>query len=124
MTSDKGLTHTSLSFYQNHPAAKAPEPLYLSLLGLKQELPIDPQHDSLQFLKRNRHDSRMGIASSTAYSDLTTEIWDLEEWKVLQQYPSPGTQVSCMDWLSSDAFLTGGHDNSLSLWSEGVRVGQ
>ena len=124
MITQQEITLTSLRFYKNQPFPAVPEEFYFSKLGLKWETSIDHRHDSLQFIKRNRHDTFMGTASSKPYLDLAADIWDLEERKVIQHIPSPGTQISCMDWLHSDAFLTGGHDNTLSLWSEGVRRGQ
>jgi len=124
MTFQPEVTHTSLQFYKTHPFASVSEGLYCSQLGLKWEVPLGFRHDTLLFLKRNRHDTLMGSASSTSYADLAADIWDLEERSVTQHIPSPGTQVSCMDWLSTDAFLTGGHNNTLSLWREGMRVGQ
>jgi WD40 repeat protein len=124
MTSQQEITYASLHFYKSQPFPAVPEAFYLTKLGLKWQISIDQQHDSLQFIKRNKHDTFMCVASSKPYLDLAADIWDLEERSIIQHISSPGTQISCMDWLSSDAFLTGGHDNTLSMWSEGVRRGQ
>jgi len=118
------VTVAALVYQKSHPRAAVSDNLYFSQLGLKWEAPPDPSHDFLQFIRRNRTDTLMGMSSSTAHIDLATDIWDTQEHRLLHRFVSPGNQTSCMDWLSSDAFITGGHDNTLSLWREGQRAGR
>ena len=96
----------------------------LSSLKLTWEHPPDPSYDYLQFLKKNHSDSLFCLASSTPYPDLVTEIWNSTEHTKLKRIDTPNTQVCCMDWLRDDSFVTGGHDNMLTLWREGERVVQ
>jgi len=85
----------------------------------------EPCHDFRQFLKRSRDNVLLCCASSNSYLDQVTEVWDVQERLLLDRFPSPGTQTSCMDWLSDrTAYVTGGHDTTLTLWREGHRAGQ
>ena len=94
-------------------------------MGLKWEVEPEPCHDHRLFLKKSRDDMLLCTASSRCYVDLVTEIWDANDRELLERYASPGTQTSCMDWLSdSSAYVSGGHDTTLTLWREGQRVGQ
>lgn len=99
--------------------------LALNQLSLKWEEEPEPCHDFRLFLKRSRDDACFCCASSSSHTDLVTEIWDAEERVMLQRFPSPRTQTSCMDWLSDhSSFVTGGHDTTLTLWREGRNMGQ
>ena len=93
-------------------------------LALKWERQPEPCHDYLQFLKKSRDESLLCTASSSVYTDIVTEIWDVSEKTILERIQTPNTQTSCMDWLSDNAFLTGGHDNTMTLWRDNHRAGQ
>ncbi len=118
------MTLSSLSLSRYHPSVQVSTDLFLPQLGLKWDAPAELQHDFLQFIRRSRNNRLLCLASSTPYLDLTTDIWDTDACALVLRMDTPGTQTSCMDWLSSDAFVTGGHDSTLSLWREGVQMAQ
>lgn len=122
------LTKTSFEQWRSSRKCSLDFPvdgLTLSRLRLRWEVQPEPCHDFRQFLKRSRDGVLVGCASSSCYSDQVTEIWDVQERLLLDRFSSPGTQTSCMDWLSDHtAYVTGGHDTTLTAWREGQRVGQ
>ena len=96
--------------------------LALQRFGLKWECPPEPCHDLRAFLKRSRSDELFASASSKCQSDHVLEIWDSQEHTMLQRFPSPNTKTCCLSWLRDQSFLTGGHDNTISLWRDGEIV--
>lgn len=106
-------------FHRYSPFASLPTGLYFHQLGLKWESPTSSHHDSLQFIRSNRSGTMMCAAS-----DIITDIWSTEQRQLLHRLDTPGTQTSCMDWLSSDDFVTAGHNKEVTLWRDGQQLGQ
>lgn len=89
----------------------------LRLLGLKWKRDPEPCHDYLLFLTRSSDSKYLATASSETHIDHVTEIWNVEERSMLRRLETPNAGTMSLDWISSDRFVTVGHDCVLSIWT-------
>lgn len=97
------------------------EDFALQALDLKWERVPEPCHDYLFFLRRNATSTLLATSTSNSHSDHVTEVWSIADRSLLTRLQTPNTQSFCFDWLPDDSFVTGGQDNTLSLWREGAK---
>jgi len=109
--------HMDGSMQWTHAAAKTEETA-LELLNLQWEQPPEPCHDYLFFLTRSPDNCRFATASSEFHTDSVTELWDLQDRKLLFRLPTPDTETMYLEWLQNGAFVTGGHDCLLTIRQE------